>query len=199
MAERTKRVRPDYVARYEDAEHKASYIKGHWYLYMKMPNGQSHEYIGRINEDGICPAKHRTARQKEETKPAETISVPIVLSPLNVIVSEYGFSKAVLDLCPDSWKEQAGVRWKDILLEIIVGQSPHSYLKAERNPSRLRIHKGNQRRLLQHQMGFQIEELWNILGNIYWIQNGDLNGFTALSGEQIAFCQEHQLCLEVLS
>ena len=194
MAERAKRVRPDYVARYEDNEHQASYVNGHWYLYRKMPGGQCHQYVGRITENGVCPGRHRELQQKEETIPA-----PIVLDSLNVTVSEYGFSKAVLDLCPELWKEHAGKRWKDILVEIIVGQSPNSYLKAERNPSRLRVHIGNQRRYLQNQIGYRLEELWNLLGNIYWIQNGDSNGYSSLSSEQVAFCQEHFICLEVLS
>lgn len=194
LAERTKMIRPDYVARFEDAEHQASYIKGHWYLYEKMPNGKSHKYIGRINEDGVCLGKHRSVHQKEEIPPA-----PIILNPLSTVVREYGFSKAVLALCPESWKAQAGKRWRDILIEIIIEQSPHSYLNSERNPSKLRVHIGNQRRFLQNQMGLQIKELWDILGNIYWVQDGDHNGFSFLNSEQAAFCQEHLIHLEVLS
>lgn len=194
LAERTKRIRPDYVAHYEDKTHEVVLISGNWYLYEKAPGKLRHKYIGRITEKGIRPGKHRTPQGQKRQEPE-----PVTLDHLSVSISEYGFSKAMLDLCPDTWKNQIGARWKDVLVEIIVGQSPHSYLKAERNTARLRVHIGNQRRFLQHLLNMQIEELWDIMGNICWVQSNTLNGFSQLSERQIAFCQEHHIQLEVMS
>lgn len=43
-------------------------------------------------------------------------------------VYEYGFSKAVWDLCPKTWKKPLGEEWEDILKIIISKWSPESYL-----------------------------------------------------------------------
>ena len=196
MAERMKNARPGYVACYEDGTHSVSLIKGHWYLYENVPGGKSHRYIGRITEDGICPGKHRAPRKEQVS--AATVVAPITLSPLNITIYEYGFSKAVLDLCPESWKKLVGAHWKEVLIEIIVGQSPHSNLGHERRSSRARVNIGNHRRSLQKQIGIIIIELWNLLGNIFWIR-GDRNGLSTLNEEQKAFCREHHICLEVMS
>ena len=193
MAGSTKHIRPGYVTRYEDATHEASLVNGHWYLYEKMPGGQSHRYIGRIWEDGIRSGKHRENFQVEEPV------TPTVLNALGVTVREFGFSKAVLDLCPDSWKDLVGIRWRDVLVEIIVGISPNSYLKPERDKSQIRQHIGNHRRSLQKHIGICLDELWYMLGDICWIQSADLNGLSLLSEQQKAFCQEHHICLEVIS
>ena len=120
LAGRPKHARPDYVARYEDGLHSVSLIKGHWYLYEHVPGGKPHRYIGRITEDGVVPGNERNRTQaQEQSVPA---AEPIPLSPLDVTVHEYGFSKAVLDLCPESWKKLVGKRWRNVLIEIIVGQ-----------------------------------------------------------------------------
>ena len=196
LAERMKRTRPDYVACYEDETHSASWINGHWYLYENIPGGKTHQYIGRITEAGLRSGKIRTPYQGQ--KPMTPAAEPICLRPLNVTICEYGFSKAVLDLCPDSWKKLVGKHWKDVLIEIIVGQSPHSYLGAERCSSRARVNIGNHRRSLQKQIGIPLDELWNMLGNIFWIRS-ETNGYSSLSEAQKAFCQDHHICLEVIS
>ena len=196
MAGRPKHARPDYVSRYENGLHSVSLIKGHWYLYEHVPGGKSHRYIGRITEDGVIPGKGlKHNRAQEQSVPA---AEPIHLSPLDVTVHEYGFSKAVLDLCPESWKKLAGTRWKDVLIEIIVGQSPHSYLAQERSTSGARVDIGNHRRSLQKQIGISIVELWIMLGNIFLIRS-EMIGYSSLSDTQKAFCRDHHICLEVIS
>lgn len=140
-----------------------------------MPGGKSHRYIGAIKEDGLHPAKHRQAK----ALPAPKEDEPIIIENLDVASSEYGFSKAVLDLCPDSWKEFVGNRWKDVLVEIIVGQSPHSYLKEMRHAEGLRVHIGNQRRFLQKQMDLKNTDLWLLLGNISLIRGNESSRVSA--------------------
>ena len=45
---------------------------------------------------------------------------------------EYGFSKAVWELCPDDWKKPLGNDWQDVLSIILLKQSPTSYIQKTR-------------------------------------------------------------------
>lgn len=201
LAGRRIHTRPDYVARYEDKTHFASLVAGHWYLYEKVPGEDPHRYIGAITKNGICPKKPRKPHKpcSEQAQPESTESTAaIALVPLGVEVYEYGFSKAVLDLCPKSWKDKVGRKWKAVLIEIIVGQSPCSYLQQERNAKGVRVSIGNHRRSLQKKIGISLDELSKMLGNIFWIRSG-INGISSLSDAQKKFCQDHHICLEVMS
>ena len=44
---------------------------------------------------------------------------------------EYGYSKAVWELCPDDWKKPLGNDWEDVLKIIISKWSPQTYLCRE--------------------------------------------------------------------
>ena len=46
-------------------------------------------------------------------------------------VWEFGFSKAIWDLCPEGWKKPLGDDWEDILKIILSEWSPQSYLCQE--------------------------------------------------------------------
>ena len=54
-------------------------------------------YIGMITPDGIIEKKK------------------ILVAASSVEVREYGFSKAVQELCPQEWKDAAGNEWEDKL------------------------------------------------------------------------------------
>ena len=47
-------------------------------------------------------------------------------------VWEYGFSKAVWELCPDDWKKTLGNDWQDVLSIILLKQSKTSYIQKTR-------------------------------------------------------------------
>ena len=47
----------------------------------------------------------------------------------NIEVREYGFTKAIQDLCPEGWKKPIGEDWNDVLSIIILKWSPESFLK----------------------------------------------------------------------
>ena len=47
-------------------------------------------------------------------------------------VKEYGFSRAVWQLCPEGWKKPLGDDWEDVLLVILQKWSPETYLMKER-------------------------------------------------------------------
>ena len=45
-----------------------------------------------------------------------------------MIVREFGFTHAILTLCPEAWKKAVGDHWPEVLEELIVSTSPESYL-----------------------------------------------------------------------
>ena len=47
----------------------------------------------------------------------------------NIEVREYGFSKAVQELCPAEWKRPLGKDWEDVLSIILLQLSSESYLR----------------------------------------------------------------------
>ena len=47
-------------------------------------------------------------------------------------VKEFGFSRAVETLCPQSWKEPLGKAWREVLDFIILKESAESYIATER-------------------------------------------------------------------
>jgi hypothetical protein len=46
----------------------------------------------------------------------------------DIEVYEYGFSKALWELCPKGWKKPLGDDWEDVLKIILKSWSPESYL-----------------------------------------------------------------------
>lgn len=71
-------------------------------------------YIGIVTPDGVIE------RKKQQ------------LATTSIKVKEYGFSKAVLDSCPDDWKKAVGENWEEKLECMIVKASPESYLLHEK-------------------------------------------------------------------
>ena len=68
-------------------------------------------YIGVITPEGVIQSNKRK------------------ISLTDAEVWEYGFSKAVWELCPDDWKKPLGDDWKDVLAIILLKQSPTSYIQ----------------------------------------------------------------------
>ena len=71
-------------------------------------------YIGIITPEGVI---------KSEKKK---------ISLSGIEVREYGFSKAVWQLCPQGWKKPLGNDWEDVLSIILWKWSPETYLAKER-------------------------------------------------------------------
>ena len=108
----TEKVYPDWV--------QAQRVKGttvkkkgdSYYLYKRTSKrvpGKKYPqpvdtYIGIITPQGVI--------QTEKKK----------VSLSNIVVKEFGYSKAVWELCPESWKKAIGVEWEDVLKRIIIGK-----------------------------------------------------------------------------
>ena len=71
-------------------------------------------YIGIITPEGVI---------KSEKKK---------ISLGGIEVKEYGFSKAVWQLCPEGWKKPLGNDWEDVLSIILWKWSPETYLLKEK-------------------------------------------------------------------
>lgn len=71
-------------------------------------------YIGIITPEGVI---------KSEKKK---------VSLGGIEVKEYGFSRAVWQLCPEGWKKPLGDDWEDVLSIILEKWSPETYLSKER-------------------------------------------------------------------
>ena len=117
----TEKKYPDWVQKYR-TQGKTVKKKGDaYYLYKRTSKrvpGKKYPqpvdtYIGIITPDGIVESKKKK------------------ISLTDIEVWEYGFSKAIMDLCPEEWKKLLGDDWEDILRIIICDWSERSWLKKE--------------------------------------------------------------------
>lgn len=116
------KVYPDWVQAHKVRGTTIKKVGGNYYLYKhtsKRVPGKKYPqpvdtYIGLITPDGVIESKKKK------------------LSLTGVEVKEYGFSKAICLLCPESWKSPLGSDWEDVLSVIIRKWSPESYLVKER-------------------------------------------------------------------
>ena len=116
----TEKKYPDWVQAYRVRGTTVKKKGDSYYLYKRTSKrvpGKKYPqpvdtYIGVITPDGIVKGKKK-------------------LSLTDIEVWEYGYSKAVRDLCPDSWKKPLGGDWEDVLRLIILKWSPTSYLGRE--------------------------------------------------------------------
>lgn len=120
----TEKVYPDWV--------QAQRVKGttvkkkgdSYYLYKRTSKrvpGKKYPqpvdtYIGIITPEGVI--------QTEKKK----------VSLSNIVVKEFGYSKAVWELCPESWKKAVGAEWEDVLKTLVIGWSHESYLGTDYVP-----------------------------------------------------------------
>jgi len=119
MAEK---IYPDWVQAHKKRGTTIKRVGSNYYLYKhtsKRVPGKKYPqpvdtYIGVITPDGVVESRKKK------------------LSLTDVEVKEYGFSKALWLLCPQSWKNPLGDDWEDILAIITLKWSPKSYLVKER-------------------------------------------------------------------
>lgn len=115
------KVYPDWVQAQKTRGTTVKKVGQNYYLYKhtsKRVPGKKYPqpvdtYIGVITPEGII----RSGKKK--------------LAVTEVEVKEYGFSKAVQELCPQNWKQPLGDDWEDILAIIMMKWSPNSYIKKE--------------------------------------------------------------------
>lgn len=119
-------------------------------------------YIGLITPAGIIESKKKKVSLTE------------------IEVKEYGFSKALVVLCPESWKTPLGDDWEDVFSIIIQKWSPEYYLTKEREIKKeadfhyqFAVQMSILGRKLYKEHGISLAEL-KILKSIYqiYLENG---------------------------
>lgn len=162
MAEK---VYPDWVQAYKKRGTTIKKVGSNYYLYKhtsKRVPGKKYPqpvdtYIGVITPDGVVESKKKK------------------LSLTNVEVKEYGFTKALWALCPQSWKTPLGDDWEDILAIITLKWSKESYLATEREIRReedfryqFGAQMGSLSRRIYKEYGVEVSELHE-LDSVYLI------------------------------
>ncbi len=160
---RTEIVYPEWVQEHRTKGTTVKKVGNNYYLYKRTSKripGKKYPqpvdtYIGMITPDGII--------EKKKTLIAAT----------SVEVKEYGFSKAVQELCPEDWKTVSGSDWKDKLNLLIVHWSPNSYITMKneiKSEQELRFSIASQAASLSRRIykncGFGIEQL-RVLDTVY--------------------------------
>ena len=118
----TEKKYPDWVQKYRSKGTTVKKKGDSYYLYKRTSRrikGKKYPqpvdtYIGVITPEGVIQSNKRK------------------VSLTNAEVWEYGFSKAVWELCPDDWKKTLGNDWQDVLYIILLKQSPTSYIQKTR-------------------------------------------------------------------
>ena len=129
-------------------------------------------YIGIITPEGVI----RTEKKK--------------VSLNNIVVKEYGFSKAIWELCPESWKKAVGEEWADLLKKIIIDKSPESYLGMDytpKAPEAFHCSIGAKAGMLSRRIFKQHKIDWTeleILKGIYLVRIGKEEAVSQINAEQ---------------
>lgn len=117
----TEKVYPDWVQAHRTRGTTVKKKGDAYYLYKRTSKrvpGKKYPqpvdtYIGIITPEGVVQSNKKK----------------VLLTDIEVW--EYGFSKAVWELCPDDWKKPLGNDWEDVLKIIISKWSPQTYLCRE--------------------------------------------------------------------
>ena len=189
----TKKVYPEWV--------QAQRIKGttvkkkgdSYYLYKRTSKrvpGKKYPqpvdtYIGIITPEGVI--------QTEKKK----------VSLSNIQVKEYGFSKAIWELCPEAWKKAVGEEWEEVLRKIIIDKSPESYLGMDytpKSPEEFHCSVGAQVSMLSRRIFKQYKIDWvelELLKTIYLIRIGKEEAVSQINAEQQALLDRIGVKLEM--
>lgn len=115
-------VYPDWVQQYRTRGTTIKKKGNSFYLYKRTSHcvpGKKYPqpvdtYIGVITPDGVIDAEKKVVPVNSDCE-----------------VYEFGFSNAIMKICPEEWKTANGKDWQKILLILISQNSDISYLKHE--------------------------------------------------------------------
>lgn len=130
---------PDWVNQFKTKGTSIKKVGDSYYLYSNTSiyvKGKKYpqpiqSFIGVITPDGVIETHKRK------------------VSLTNIEVFEYGFTTAILSLCPSEWKKQIGKDWYDVLCHIILSHSNLSFV----------LHKKSFKEIDQDQYDFQAQEV----------------------------------------
>ena len=191
----SKKVYPDWVQEQKTRGTTVKKVGNNYYLYKhsskRVPGKKNpvpvDTYIGKVTPDGI---EKGTAKK-------------VAINDTEVVVKEFGFSRAVELLCPVGWKEPLGGMWQDVLDFIIVRESPESYISGLRKvPEALDPHVqlGAQKAALQRRMrkesGVELKDLRPLL-TVYVVRIAGKSLLSKMTDGQKELLERLGLVLEV--
>ena len=114
----TEKIYPEWVQTYRTRGTTVKKKGDAYYLYKRtsrrVPVNRYPQpvdtYVGIITPEGVVASNKKKVELTE------------------IEVWEFGFSKAIWDLCPEGWKKPLGDEWEDILKIILSEWSQQSYL-----------------------------------------------------------------------
>lgn len=188
----TEKKYPDWVQRYRTRGKTVKKKGDAYYLYKRTSRrvpGKKYPqpvdtYIGIITPDGVVESNKKK------------------ISLSDIEVWEYGFTKAIMDLCPASWKKPLGDDWEDILKIIICDWSGRSWLKREgiRDKKDLRCQFDTQASMLNRKIfkehDLDVKQLFP-LKDIYLVIMGKEKALSKMDAEQQMLIDSLGLELEV--
>lgn len=189
---KTGKTYPDWVQEYRTRGTTVKKKGEKYYLYKRTSRrvpGKKYPqpvdtYIGVITPEGVIKSDKKKVRLTDAS------------------VKEFGFSRAVEILCPQSWKEPLGKDWREVLDFIILKESAESYISAERETVKEldpHIQYGAQKasliRRMQKESGADIKGLKS-LSTIYLIYMDGNKIISRISDEQRKVLNQFQIDLE---
>lgn len=190
---KTEKKYPDWVQEYRTRGTTVKKRGDAYYLYKrtsKRMKGKKYPqpvdtYIGVITPDGVVPSEKRK----------------VMLTDAEVW--EYGFSKALWELCPVGWKKPLGDDWEDVLSIIILKNSPTSYIRRERPVKKeadfryqFAAQTASLSRRLYKEYGVSIGEL-HLLDTVYLVCIDKHDVISKISVEQQALLDRTGVVLEL--
>lgn len=189
---KTEKTYPEWVQKYRTKGMTVKKKGDAYYLYKRTSKrvpGKKYPqpvdtYVGIITPEGVLESK----KKKVELS--------------NIEVWEYGFSKAILELCPEGWKKPLGDEWEDVLRLIICGWSDASYLHREKLKDKdefrcqFNVQASSLSRRIWKEHEVDIKEL-SSLKKIYLLKIGKENVLSKIGPEQEEILIRLGLKLEV--
>jgi len=189
------KIYPDWVQSFKTKGTTIKRVRDNYYLYKhtskRVPGKKNpvpvDTYIGKITPEGIIKSDQK--------------KIPV--SNGEVIVREFGYSRAVELLCPPGWKEPLGECWKEVLDFIILKESPESYIRDERQVADSidkHIQPWTQKNMLSRRIAREyhigLDDL-KILSTIYLVTIGKNRMISRISGDQQKLIEQLGIELEV--
>lgn len=190
---KTGKIYPDWVQEYRTRGTTVKKKGDKYYLYKRTSRrvpGKKYPqpvdtYIGVLTPEGVL----RSDKKK--------------VTLTDVSVKEFGFSRAVEVLCPQSWKEPLGKAWQEVLDFIILKESAESYIAIERGTGEAlepHIQYGAQKssliRRMQKESGADMKDLKH-LSTIYLIYMDGNKIVSKISDGQQEILERFHINLEV--
>lgn len=173
---------PDWVKKFRTKGTAVKKVGNSYYLYKhssKRVPGKKYPqavdtYIGVITPDGVV--------RKNKKK----------VSLENIEVFEYGFSKALYDLCTLKWKNDLKEDWRDVLYLIIKEYSPNSYLLRDHEFKKTSIRLSLQTKKLEDEIGVPLNELME-LNTIYLLCFQDREAISKINDKHKSIIDKYHI------